>query len=70
MAFKLDKSKCTACGVCADICPEDVLRIEGGRAVAKYPQECWHCGSCMYDCPQQAIEITLAPQYAIRFVST
>ncbi len=27
----LDKEKCNACGVCADICPTDVFRVAGRK---------------------------------------
>ncbi|MBI4317784.1 MAG: ferredoxin family protein [Chloroflexi bacterium] len=51
---------CTACGICVDICSEDVFAelTEGDRvARAKRPDECWHCGACVIDCPTQAIKL-------------
>jgi adenylylsulfate reductase subunit B len=66
--ISVDKEKCTACGKCADICPEDVLRIENGTAAAVYPKECWACGSCVYDCAFGAIEVNFGVESAILFL--
>ena len=47
-------SKCTACGLCLDACPveviseDDVYRIDGGH--------CLECGRCAEVCPEDAIE--------------
>jgi adenylylsulfate reductase subunit B len=58
----IEKSKCTECGTCVEICPLDVFRYtvdERGKKhpCVKYPYECWHCRACMKDCPQGAISI-------------
>lgn len=46
---------CNGCGICAAICPCDVLSHEHGRRVPKvlYPDECWYCDSCVLDCPAE-----------------
>lgn len=56
----INKEKCIKCGICAQICPLDVIRVqkhENGEKdiVVKYPYECWHCRACLKDCPQEAI---------------
>ena len=55
----IDKDKCSGCGMCADICPLDVLFCSGaGEApVIAYEEECWHCNSCVLDCPEEAISL-------------
>lgn len=58
----IDKTKCTNCGLCAQICPLDVIRVKKKEdnkkeVVVKYPYECWHCRACVKDCPQQAISM-------------
>ena len=55
----IDKSKCIKCTTCAQICPLDVIRVEGKGAqrdvVVRYPDECWHCRACVMECPKEAI---------------
>ena len=55
------KEKCNACGVCAEICPTDVFKIEkkGGTPLVEYPEECWHCNACVLDCEQSAMELRI-----------
>lgn len=52
-------SACTACGVCVEICPTDVLclEMEGGPARAVYPEDCQACFLCEIDCPFEAIRV-------------
>lgn len=49
----IDENKCKCCGLCADVCPEDVFFSSKKKEVptVKYPDECWHCNSCVYECP-------------------
>ena len=49
----IDDEKCTACGTCVDMCPQDVFfgSGEGEIPVVAYPEECWHCDACVLECP-------------------
>ena len=49
----IDKYKCTACGICVDVCPQDVYfgSKEGEVPDVTYPEECWHCDACVLECP-------------------
>ena len=49
----VDERVCTGCGVCVEICPTDVLRLEpsAGKAVVAYPEDCQACFLCVLDCP-------------------
>ena len=51
----IDEEKCTACGVCAEICPQDVFWGSHKKQipVIVYPDECWHCNACVLDCPSE-----------------
>lgn len=44
---------CNQCGVCAEICSEDVFFGSENKKVPAitYPEECWHCNSCVDACP-------------------
>lgn len=55
----IDKEKCNACGLCADVCPTDVFYVAEKKTVpvVRYPEECWHCNSCVLDCKRSAVEL-------------
>jgi len=63
----IDGKICTQCGLCAKICPEEVLRIEDGRVRASEGifLGCIACGHCMMTCPEGAVTVTgrgISPQ--------
>lgn len=70
----VDITKCNACGLCAEICPQDVFTFytvderELKKAPAgflAYPSRealCIGCGWCEKKCPKKAIEIKIIPK--------
>ena len=55
MAVKVDKEKCTACGVCVDACPTEAIEVD---EVAKIDEEkCVDCGTCVDECPNEALSL-------------
>lgn len=59
MITAIDENKCTGCGICVDICPLDVFRMDdkAEKAVIKYPDDCMTCFSCEMNCPVEAITV-------------
>ncbi len=55
MAVKIDKSKCTGCKNCMEVCPVDAIKIENEKAVVS--NECTECGACVNECPSEAISL-------------
>ncbi len=47
--------KCTACGQCQEICPQNCIEIIKKKAKIKQ-NHCLHCGSCFEACPKKAIK--------------
>jgi NAD-dependent dihydropyrimidine dehydrogenase PreA subunit len=46
--------KCIGCGICADICPMDVI-VVGEDGIARTGDSCIGCGLCAFRCPEGAI---------------
>ena len=47
LGVKLDKNKCTDCGLCVEVCKMDVNKVGD--------HECIQCGKCIAVCPSKAI---------------
>ena len=51
---------CTACGLCATLCPEKALSIhtdETGPKLHFNPIKCTACGLCASNCPQECLNV-------------
>lgn len=46
--------KCTGCGLCAEVCPVDNIKVEERRPV--WQHSCERCLACIHWCPCEAIE--------------
>jgi len=51
----IDESKCTACGVCANVCPQGAIVINNSAVVNT--ALCTGCGICVGACPNSAISL-------------
>jgi len=51
-----DKGKCTGCGKCIEICPVNVIKMEGDFPVVDR-EWCIGCGVCAIPCPSSAIKL-------------
>ena len=53
---KIDRKRCTGCGDCITICPQDAIAlIDGKSKIGK--ETCIGCAECISICPQEAIKI-------------
>jgi NAD-dependent dihydropyrimidine dehydrogenase PreA subunit len=53
----IDNKKCDGDGTCANVCPQSVFKVEGGKADPVNMSECINCLTCVENCPQQAITV-------------
>lgn len=58
----IDKNKCSACGDCVDVCPNQVLKVVGFKFIISHqhvkvarPNDCTGCLLCEEACPEGAI---------------
>jgi len=51
---KVDETKCTYCGECADVCAYNAIAVLKENVLV-LPELCHGCGACSYLCPESAI---------------
>jgi len=58
---RVNPEKCVACGLCAKVCPEGIIKPKTAASGKKYYQAdldyCKGCGICAAECPVKAIEM-------------
>lgn len=60
---------CSACGACARACPQQILRVVGGRTVEiDFHAPCTFCGACAEACPEEVFDRTLPKPWEARAV--
>lgn len=57
MGIQIERSECTGCGCCVEVCPVEAIRLVDGRAEV-YRAVCTECGDCIIACPSQAIALS------------
>lgn len=63
MSIIINKSECTGCGQCIEICPGNIIRFDDTKkAYLNNPSDCWHCMACVKECPVNAISLILPPE--------
>jgi uncharacterized protein (DUF362 family)/Pyruvate/2-oxoacid:ferredoxin oxidoreductase delta subunit len=55
----IDRETCTACGLCADMCPAGAISFEGGGAVVDR-RLCTSCLCCHEACPEGAVTMEMS----------
>ncbi len=55
--LKLDSERCTACGLCTEVCPHGVLVLADGALQIDELDRCMECGACARNCPIEALTV-------------
>jgi NAD-dependent dihydropyrimidine dehydrogenase PreA subunit len=56
--LRLDREACVGCGMCEQVCPHGVVRLESGEAAILDFDGCMECGACAKNCPAHAIRVS------------
>ena len=63
-----DRERCTGCGQCVEICPVQVIRMEGDFPVIDR-EWCIGCGVCAVPCPASAVRLVRSRTPSLRETS-
>jgi NAD-dependent dihydropyrimidine dehydrogenase PreA subunit len=57
-AVELVEDRCTGAAECVQVCPREVLTMDGRRrkVVVSRPDACIRCGACIVQCPDDALQ--------------
>jgi len=53
----VDPEGCNGCGICVDVCPRGVYKLDIKKAVVSNVEKCENCTACFKQCPEKAISI-------------
>lgn len=56
--LKLNAEKCVGCGMCINVCPHRVFKLDDGKAKIIDLDACMECGACMKNCAFSAISVS------------
>jgi NAD-dependent dihydropyrimidine dehydrogenase PreA subunit len=57
VTLRVDADKCTGCGMCIEVCPHGVLKIDEKRVRIQNRDACMECGACSRNCPVGAVSV-------------
>ena len=57
VTLKLDVNRCIGCGMCLEVCPHHVFKMDSGKVQIQNLDGCMECGACARNCPVEAINV-------------
>jgi NAD-dependent dihydropyrimidine dehydrogenase PreA subunit len=58
----LMSDKCTGCGDCVEVCPQQCYVLgDDGKSRHAFSERCMECGACRLNCPAEAISVEAGP---------
>jgi NAD-dependent dihydropyrimidine dehydrogenase PreA subunit len=57
VTLELDANKCTGCGMCLEVCPHNVFKMNSSHVAIANRDACMECGACSRNCAVGAISV-------------
>lgn len=57
----IDHDKCIKCGICAEVCPSCILKMDEDGPICIWERGCMNCGHCVAVCPTKAFNNSRCP---------
>ncbi|HQP30735.1 MAG TPA: mercury methylation ferredoxin HgcB [Deltaproteobacteria bacterium] len=57
VTLKLDEARCVGCGLCLEVCPHAVFKMNETHVCIQDRDACMECGACSRNCPTGAITV-------------
>lgn len=70
VSLALETEKCTGCRLCVQVCPQDVLEMQGPVVVIRSRDNCIECGACQSNCAFDAIHVNAGVGCAVALIKT
>jgi NAD-dependent dihydropyrimidine dehydrogenase PreA subunit len=70
VTLKLNQEKCTGCGMCLEVCPHAVFKMNTRHAEIQNRDACMECGACSRNCPFDAIDVQTGVGCAAAVINT
>jgi NAD-dependent dihydropyrimidine dehydrogenase PreA subunit len=65
----IHSEKCIGCTRCVEVCPHEVIAMQGKKASVDKRKNCMECGACRQNCPAGAIDVTVGVGCAYAVIS-
>jgi ferredoxin len=70
VTLKVDQEKCTGCGMCMEVCPHGVFKMNTRHVEIQNRDDCMECGACSRNCPFEAITVKTGVGCAAAVIGT
>lgn len=57
VTLEINQERCNGCGMCLEVCPQQVFTLEGRVSKITDRDACMECSACAKNCPQDAIKV-------------
>ena len=57
VTLRLDSERCNGCGMCLEVCPHGVFKMENRKTKIVDKDLCMECGACSRNCPTGALTV-------------